>query len=236
MIREISLLIPVYDEERRIKENFHKSLEFLQNFKRKELIFIDDGSVDNTKKILEKLCINKKFIRIISYKKNMGKGYAVKKGVLNSKFDTILFSDCDLSTPLNDFFNLEKYLDDFDIVIGSRGLRDSNVQIKQNFFKESLGKLSNYLIRFLLNIRIYDTQCGFKVFKRNSEILFKKQKINRFGFDFEILFLAKKFNFRVKEVGVTWRNNVLSKVRKIDYIKTFFELFKIRFLWFFRRY
>ena len=211
-------------------------MKFLAQFKKKEFIVVDDGSTDETKQILEQLARNKKFIKIISYRKNMGKGYAVKSGVLSSHFDVILVSDCDLSTPLQEVFKFEKYLKEFDIVIGSRGVKDSDVQVRQRVLKNLSGKLSNYLIRALLNIEIYDTQCGFKVFNQRSKILFQKQKINRFGFDFEILFLAKKLNFMVKEVGVTWRNDVLSKVKKIDYIKTLLELFKVRLFWLSRRY
>ena len=235
-MQSISLVIPVYNEEERLQKNFSKYLKFLAQFKKKEFIVVDDGSTDETKQILEQLARNKKFIKIISYRKNMGKGYAVKSGVLSSHFDVILVSDCDLSTPLQEVFKFEKYLKEFDIVIGSRGLKDSDVQVRQHVLKNLSGKLSNYLIRALLNIEIYDTQCGFKVFNQRSKILFQKQKINRFGFDFEILFLAKKLNFMVKEVGVTWRNDVLSKVKKIDYIKTLLELFKVRLFWLSRRY
>ncbi len=235
-MQAISLVIPVYNEAERLQRNFSKYLKFLEPLKKKELVFVDDGSTDGTKKILEQFAGHEKFVKIISYKKNMGKGYAVKRGVLSSHFDVILVSDCDLSTPLQEVFKFEKYLREFDIVIGSRGLKDSDVQVRQRVLKALSGKLSNYLIRALLNIEIYDTQCGFKVFNQRSKILFQKQKINRFGFDFEILFLAKKFHFEVKEVGVTWRNDALSKVKKIDYIKTLFELFKIRFLWFFEKY
>ena len=235
-MQSISLVIPVYNEEERLQKNFSKYLKFLAQFKKKEFIVVDDGSTDETKQILEQLARNKKFIKIISYRKNMGKGYAVKSGVLSSRFDVILVSDCDLSTPLQEVFKFEKYLKEFDIVIGSRGLKDSDVQVRQHVLKNLSGKLSNYLIRALLNIEIYDTQCGFKVFNQRSKILFQKQKINRFGFDFEILFLAKKLNFMVKEVGVTWRNDVLSKVKKVDYIKTLLELFKVRLFWLSRRY
>ena len=235
-MQSISLVIPVYNEEERLQKNFSKYLKFLAQFQKKEFIVVDDGSTDETKQILEQLARNKKFIKIISYRKNMGKGYAVKSGVLSSHFDVILVSDCDLSTPLQEVFKFEKYLKEFDIVIGSRGLKDSDVQVRQHVLKDLSGKLSNYLIRALLNIEIYDTQCGFKVFNQRSKILFQKQKINRFGFDFEILFLAKKLNFMVKEVGVTWRNDVLSKVKKIDYIKTLLELFKVRLFWLSRRY
>ena len=235
-MQSISLVIPVYNEEERLQKNFSKYLKFLAQFQKKEFIVVDDGSTDETKQILEQLARNKKFIKIISYRKNMGKGYAVKSGVLSSHFDVILVSDCDLSTPLQEVFKFEKYLKEFDIVIGSRGLKDSDVQVRQHVLKNLSGKLSNYLIRALLNIEIYDTQCGFKVFNQRSKILFQKQKINRFGFDFEILFLAKKLNFMVKEVGVTWRNDVLSKVKKIDYIKTLLELFKVRLFWLSRRY
>ena len=224
----LSFIVPVFNEEMRIKKNFNEYISFVKNFKKKELIFVDDGSADNTKKVLEKLSKKFNFIKILTYKKNMGKGYAIRKGILSSKFENILFSDCDLSTPLNEFKKFGKYIKNYDIIIGSRDVVDSNVLKKQSFVKEYLGKLSNILIRIFLQIKIYDTQCGFKFFKKNTLTLFQKQKNNRFGFDFEILFLAKKYNFKVKEVGVVWVNCENSKVKKIDYIKTLFELFKVR--------
>jgi len=139
--------------------------------------------------------------------------------------DLILFSDADLSTPIEEFDKLKKYMSSYSIVIGSRALADSEVQ--NNIFRKLLGRIGNLLIRSVVK-GIKDTQCGFKLYESDvANSLFSKQTIEGFGFDFEILFLAQKDNIKIKEVPVVWKNVEGSKVKPIHYLITLFELFKI---------
>ena len=224
---ECSIVIPCYNEENRLLESLEKIISFFKKELGKnnyEIIVVDDGSNDKTREIAKKFKVrlNKKRI-------NMGKGFSVKEGVLMSSGKEVLITDCDLSTPIYEYFKLKKHLISFDVVIGSRALRDSKV--KTRYFKKLFGILSNFVISFLfLNLNIKDTQCGFKLFKGNiARKLFEKSIIGRWGFDFEILFLVKKFNFKVKEVGVKWIEDRRSKVKLIDYPKTFLELVKVKY-------
>jgi dolichyl-phosphate beta-glucosyltransferase len=222
---KLSIIIPAYNEEKRITSSLKKIYNY---FDRKqfdyEVIVVNDGSRDNTLDVVNK--IKNKKTKVIDNKINAGKGHAVKTGMLDAKGDLLLFTDSDLSTPIEEFDKLMKYTDNYDIIIGSRGLKESNV--KSKFHKMMLGKLGNFFIRLFAVKEINDTQCGFKLFKRKCLNIFKKQTINRWGFDFEILFLARKFGYKIKEVPVVWVNAEGSKVKALDYPKTFLELLRIR--------
>jgi dolichyl-phosphate beta-glucosyltransferase len=223
----ISIVVPVYNEEKRLGKNLIKIIKFCKfNFKNYEIIVVDDGSTDNTIKICERYNKEDNLI-ILKNEKNKGKGFSVNKGVLKSKGDVILFTDCDLSTPIQELNNFLKIIDNYDIIIGSRALNRSQVKIR--LFKKILGKIGNMFISiFVKNIK--DTQCGFKLFKRNTiNKIFTKQTINRWGFDFEILFLAQKYNFKIKEEPVKWTEDKESKVKLTDYPKTLLELIKIKY-------
>jgi len=217
---KISVLIPAYNEEERIVSSLEKISKFFSGTDF-EIIVIDDGSTDNTREVVskfDKVVLNNK-------RENIGKGFSVREGVFMAKGDKILLTDADLSTPIEEYSKLNKYFKKFPIVIGSRALAESQVQ--NNIFRKILGKFGNVLIRFVVK-NIKDTQCGFKLFDRNvASDLFSRQKINGFGFDFEILFLAQKKDFDIKEVPVVWKNVEGSKVKPIHYIITLFELFKI---------
>lgn len=233
----LSLVIPLYNEEVRFKENINEILNFLkENFKEYELILVNDGSNDNTLNIIKFYSEKNNKVKIISYNKNRGKGYALRRGILKSNGDYILISDIDLSTPLKDFFNFDKYIDKFDIVIGSRAMKNSNIKKYQNILKVFLGRGGNFLIKFILGLNLNDTQCGFKLFKKNIKKIFELSLIDGFGYDFEVLFLSNKFNFKIKEIGVSWVNDERSKVKFKDYFFTLNELIYVRFNSFFGRY
>ncbi len=225
---EISLIVPVFNDYKRLKKSIDEIILFLKQFKKKELIIVNDGKDDKTLNLLKRYKKKNNFIEIISYEKNRGKGYAVKMGILKAKFKQILISDCDLSTPLNEFFNLKKYAKNNDIVIASRALKTSNVEKYQNIIKKTIGEMVNLIIRAVLFLNIKDTQCGFKLFKPNIKSIFEKAKIERFGWDPEILFLAKKNNFKIKEVGVKWINDEKTTVKLIDYFRVFRDVLLIR--------
>lgn len=220
----LSVVIPMYNEENRIKKTLEKIVDYFLNKKIKyEIILINDGSTDNTGEIINKYkdrlnndrsnCT----ISILNNKKNIGKGFSVRSGVLASKGKYILFSDADLSTPIEEVERLFFYLQDgFNIAIGSRSLKESKIIIRQNKVRESMGKFFNFLVRKITSLKYIDTQCGFKIFDRKAiDSIFPYLQINDFSFDVEILYLAEKFGLKVKEVPICWLNSRDSKVRII---------------------
>lgn len=221
---KISIIIPAYNEEDRIGKTLDRIMKYL-NKKRipNEIIVVDDGSKDRTREVTRKF----KGIILTPKRRNRGKGYSVKEGVLMSKGDYVLFTDSDLSTPIEELDRFVEEIKEFDIVIGSRALKESSV--KSSWYKILLGRIGNFFISLLAVKGIKDTQCGFKLFrKETAKKLFEKQKTDGFGFDFEILYLAQKFGFLIKETPVKWVNSKESKVKAIDYPKTLIELLKIK--------
>ncbi len=234
----LSVVLPIFNEQNRIKKTLNKIISYLKvkdfSF---ELILVNDGSSDNTLNIMEKYKrsilnnFEKIDFRIIDNKNNFGKGYSVKVGVLASSGDNVLFTDADLSTPIEELDILfDSISNGYNIAIASRDLPGSNIVQRQNIIRESMGKLFNLFVRKIMNFNYRDTQCGFKLFDRKAvNMIFPKLKINDFSFDVEILYIAEKLGLKVKEVPVTWNNSKDSKVRVIqDSLKMFFSLIKIK--------
>ncbi|MEJ2698009.1 MAG: glycosyltransferase family 2 protein [Candidatus Sulfobium sp.] len=236
----LSVVIPAYNEEARIGPTLRDMCEFLKDkFRKFEIIAVDDGSADNTRSIVENLARELDSLKLISYPENQGKGYAVGRGVLASRGDLVLFSDADMSTPVEEVEKLIPFVrEGFDVVIGSRGLRGSDVRVRQPWYRERMGKMFNFMVRLLTVRGITDTQCGFKLFKGEAaRNLFRKTLIKGFSFDVEVLFLAEKSGYKVKEVPIKWFNSPGSKVRLFsDPLKMFLELLKIRAYYLFGRY
>jgi dolichyl-phosphate beta-glucosyltransferase len=224
----LSLVIPCYNEEDRFREKIPEILVFMSMIDDKELVLVNDGSTDSTEALMLKVGARNPWVKVITYKDNKGKGYALRKGVLASSKESILVSDIDLSTPLKEFWRLNQYAQYHDIVIGSRA--NSNIEVKQNIVKRVVGKGGNLLIRLILGLNLKDTQCGFKLFKSTIKPIFEKAKVNGFGYDFEILYLAQKKGLFIKECAVIWNNDFRSKVKLKHYFKTLAELVKIK--WF----
>lgn len=224
-INLLSIIIPVYNEEKIIETTLKQVINFFdQKEIEYELIVVDNDSTDGTKEILQKFASRLEIITASEH----GKGYAVKQGVFAASGDLIIFFDADLSAPLSEFDNLVQYTARYDIVIGSRALIRRLVQKHQACWKESLGRLGNLLIRLVLNLPYKDTQCGFKLFNKKAAALFYHLTISGWGFDFEWLYLAKKAQLKVVEVPIKWSNRAESKVKKIDYWKTFWEVIRVR--------
>jgi dolichyl-phosphate beta-glucosyltransferase len=225
---DLSLVLPVYNEEKVIGETLLSVSSFLKshNFDY-EIILVNDGSQDNSFEVVKKLDLPG--LVILDNSKNLGKGAAVRKGMLAAQGRFLLFMDADNSTTIDNLPVFWKELEEnrADIAIASRALKSSRVNVHQRKIKENLGKLGNLLVRWLLVKGIKDTQCGFKLFRNDCQKLFRRQKLNRWGFDFEILFLARKSGFRIVELPVVWTNNPDSKVRPIDYFGTLKELLTI---------
>ena len=224
-----SIIIPAYNEEKRISKTVARILEFFEKKKVDfEIIVVNDGSKDKTSEAV-KIFRNKK-IRLLEFSPNHGKGFAVKQGMLNAKGDIILFSDADLSTPIEEFDKLINYIKDFDVIIGSRSIKGANVVKHQPFYRELMGKIFNKIVRLFTIRGIIDTQCGFKMFNQKAaKDVFSKTRITGFGFDVEALFLAKISGYKIKEVPVTWINDEQTKISPVkDSLKMFIEVLKVR--------
>jgi len=223
-------VVPVYNESTRIS----KTVKILSSYLKKhfvsyEMIFINDSSKDNSLKLLS--VYKSKNISIISNISNMGKGFSVKRGMLKAKYPLILFSDFDLATPISELPKLISQIEKgFDVAIASRSLKNSNVKLEQPFYRVVLGKTFSVLVSLIAISGFKDTQCGFKLFtKKAAKTIFKLQTFERFSFDVEILFIAKKYNLKIKEVPVTWIDGGDSKVSPIkDSFLMFKDLIKIR--------
>lgn len=210
-----SIIIPVYNEERRIP----KSIDAIRSFfhgrtEDIEIIFVDDGSTDSTKQILDGLASTESMVRVISYDRNRGKGYAVRQGALAAKGDRVVFFDIDLATPLDEFAHLVSFMhSEDDIVIGSRRLKGSHIKKYESGIRTFLGqgftKLSNILVP-----GISDFTCGFKCFSRDAvHAIFPVARIDRWGFDTELLYIAKLKKIPVRQMPVAWSHDDDSRVK-----------------------
>jgi dolichyl-phosphate beta-glucosyltransferase len=227
----LSVVIPAYNEEERLPQSLATVLDFLkkQSYE-SEIIISDDGSRDRTAALAAELL--KGFPhQILVTSQNRGKGHAVRQGMLASQGDYILFTDADLSTPIEEVTRFLSHLEkDQDIVIGSRALPGSQVEIHQNFLRETMGKIFNLIAQMWTFKGIHDSQCGFKCFRREAaRRLFSLQKLDGFSFDVEIVFLAQKLGFRLLELPVIWRNSAQSRVQVLrDPLLMFWDVLRIR--------
>ena len=230
----ISIIIPAFNEEDRIGRSLEKLAAFLKNRTEKfEVIVVDDASTDNTRQIAESFSDKIPNFKVLRLEKSpfAGKGLAVNKGVLASNGDIVLFTDADFSTPIEDIDKLlEKLNSGYDIAIGSRAIDRSLVKQRQNILREYIGRTGNILIQNLVIKGIVDTQCGFKAFKMPAcKSLFESERIFDFGFDVELLYLAKKRGLKIAEVPTVWYNDPRSTVHPVkDSIAVFVDLLKIR--------
>lgn len=225
----LSVIIPAYNEEKRIAATAKDISSYLQKQKyTSEIVVIDDGSADQTVEIVNSLGLP--YLRVIDNKENHGKGYVVRQAMLEVKGEYRLFMDADNSTKIVEIEKFWPYFKEgYDIVIGSIEVKGSKIEEKAAWYRRALGKLSKILIRFMLIWEIHDTQRGFKCFTAKSvETIFPKQTIERWGFDMEILLIAKKQGFKIKELPVRWVNPEGSKVTLGSYISTLRELLKIK--------
>ncbi|MCX5707299.1 MAG: glycosyltransferase family 2 protein [Candidatus Omnitrophica bacterium] len=228
----ISLVIPAYNESKTIANAIDKVLLY---FTKKdylfEIIVVDDGSIDDTGYLVTNLSKKWPSIRLITHTHNIGKGFSVKNGILAARGDYILFSDADLSVPIEELDKIMAYFSQgYDMVIGSRALQESSIILRQSWFRQGMGRIFNLLVRLLGLASIRDTQCGFKCFSKNAaQKIFNLQRLNSFCFDVEILHIAKFLKYKIKEVPIIWINRVDSRVSIIkDSLLMLFDLLKIR--------
>ncbi len=225
----VSIIIPAYNEAERISSSLDKALEYLAKQEYSwEVIVVDDGSNDDTVRVVKHYAPN---VTVIEQPRNLGKGAAVRTGILAAKGDYRIFTDADFSTPI---YELEKLLpklqNGVDVCIGSRRVDPSMVKVHQPWYREIIGVIGNKIIQTLLFSGIEDTQCGFKgLTAKAATKLFSTMKVDGFGFDVELLFLAKRANFSIVQVPVEWYNDERSRLNPIrDSIRTFLEVLSIK--------
>ncbi len=237
---DLTVVVPAYNESARISKTLQKIGDYLDGRPgRFEVIVADDGSRDGTPEVAAAARPDDPRLRVLALGRNQGKGAAVRAGVLAARGRRVLFSDADLSTPIEDLEALERALDEgATVAIGSRALRDSRVMVHQPWYRQTMGKGFNLLVQVLALPGIHDSQCGFKLFRHaEAQRLFAAQRLPGFSFDVEILFLAGKFGFRVAEVPVSWYDSPSSRVDPVrDSARMLLDLFRIRWDWLRGRY
>jgi dolichyl-phosphate beta-glucosyltransferase len=227
-----TIVIPAYNESTRIAASLDHILAFAEEQHwAMEIIVINDGSRDNTAEIVRNYARKNPCVQLLENPGNRGKGYSVRNGVLAARGDLILFTDADLSSPIEEAPKLFAALQQgADMAIGSRWLQVELQHKRQPLYRQVFGRVFNLLLRMTLGLPYKDTQCGFKAFPRPvGEAIFSRQMIDRWGFDPEILFLARKMGYRITEVPVEWAHDSRSKINPVtDGFKMFLEMLWIR--------
>ena len=229
----LSIIVPCYNEEKRFQEGISHYLKYLKYVNYTwVLILVNDGSKDDTPKLMKKIQNKSKEIKVISYGKNHGKGYAIVQGVGEAAGKYILFSDLDHAVPI---ITIESFLKYFNkgkkAVIGSRRVKGSKFVKRQHFLRETLGKGFTLLVKIFVDWQIKDATCGFKAFeKETAKKIFSKITIYDWAFDAELLFLCKKFKIDYVQAPVSWTDVKGSKVSVAkDVLRSFIGLLQIRF-------
>lgn len=231
----LSVIIPAYREAERIGQNILEIDKFLGGKDYEyEIIVITDGSPDDTPEVSRNYASQVKNMRVIENKENHGKGYVVRQGLLEAKGEYRVFLDADGSTSIS---HLDKFMKEFengyDVVIGSRDIKGAFIQVHQPKHREIMGGMGNWLIRIVLGLWTYpDTQCGFKMLSgKAADEIASRMMVDRFGFDFELIILAKKLGFKIKQMPVRWLNEEGSSVSLTGpngFIQVIIDLFKTK--------
>jgi glycosyltransferase involved in cell wall biosynthesis len=227
-----SIIIPAYNESGRIRPTLDEVLRYSeQQGWNVEIIVVDDGSRDDTTAIIREYNMRHPQIRLIDNPENHGKGFSVRAGMLDARGDLCLFTDADLSSPMTEAQHLfDAIAEGADIAIGSRWLRTELQTERQPLYRQLFGRIFNLVLRVILGLNFADTQCGFKAFRRDAaRRVFPLQRIERWGFDPEILFLARKMGLVVKEVPVVWAHSEGTRLHPFrDGLRMFGDVVRIR--------
>jgi dolichyl-phosphate beta-glucosyltransferase len=228
---ELSIIIPSYNEELRLPATLSCIAAYTRSSNRAiEVIVVDDGSRDDTVAAAERFRNEIPSLRVVSNGENRGKGYSVRHGMQEACGDIVLFTDADLSAPIEEVEKLLPAMKTNDVAIGSRAVDRSQITVHESRFREFAGIIFNKIVRLILRLPFVDTQCGFKAFRRiPCKIIFEQQTIERFGFDPELLYLARHHGLRAVEISVRWGHSPATKVNMMrDSIQMFIDVFVIR--------
>ena len=242
MNRSISIIIPAYNEEKRLPSTLEKILEYLDRtgWSFAEIVVVDDGSSDGTAAVAERFAGRHSCVRVLRNPGNRGKGYAIRNGMLEAKAEWALFSDADLSAPIEELDKLWREVsnDSAAVAIGSRALNRTLIGVHQSAFREYGGRVFNLLLRLITGLPFWDTQCGFKLFEGGAaREIFRRQRAEGFGFDAEVLFIARQLGYKIVEVPVRWNHVEGTKMRLFsDTLRMVLDLVTIRWNQFRGRY
>lgn len=229
---QYSIIIPAFNESERIATTLERVLGYAaERSWNAEIIVVDDGSRDATPDIVRQHMQRNAAVRLLQNPGNRGKGYSVRNGMLNARGEVLLFSDADLSSPIEEAYKLFAAIaSGAEVAIGSRWLQTELQTRRQPLYRQLFGRIFNLMLRIVLGLNFKDTQCGFKAFSRRSaEVLFPLQEIERWGFDPELLFLARRFGFKVVEVPVAWAHREGTRLSPFrDGIRMFGEMLRVR--------
>jgi glycosyltransferase involved in cell wall biosynthesis len=227
-----SIILPAYNESERLTTSLPKVLEYVRERDlRAEVIVVNDGSTDDTADIVRKFAAENQNVHLLENPGNRGKGYSVRNGMLHAKGAVMLFTDSDLSSPIAEADKLFAAIaEGADVAVGSRWLRRELQTEPQPWYRQLYGRLFNLALRITLGLRYHDTQCGFKAFNRKAaQIIFPRQRIERWGFDPELLFLTNKFKLRAVEIPVSWAHDHRSKINPLrDGLRMGVEMLSVR--------
>jgi len=232
---ELSIIIPAFNEEKRLGDTLARIRDYLASrspaFAGTEIIVVDDGSTDGTARLAGEWSQSMPCVRVVSNGTNRGKGYSVRQGMLQARGRIALFTDADLSSPIEECERLFATIRaGNNLAIGSRAIDRTLIAVHQARFREVAGIIFNRFVRMFTGLSIEDTQCGFKAFQLPAcRVIFEQQRIAGFGFDPEILFLARRHGLRIAEVPVRWSHHPATKVHVYrDSIEMFLDLLRIR--------
>jgi glycosyltransferase involved in cell wall biosynthesis len=229
----LSVIIPAYNEEKRLGGTLERVQAYLKKgtWAFSEIIVVDDGSQDKTVAVAESFAPRMTNLRVLRNPGNRGKGYSVRHGMMEAAGAWSLFSDADLSAPIEELDKLWTAASDAQatVAIGSRALDRSLIGVRQSALRETAGKLFNVAVRMVSGLPFLDTQCGFKLFETAAaKEIFARQRLERFGFDVEVLFIARRLGHRVIEVPVRWNNVEGTKVGAINGLAAFLDPLRVR--------
>ena len=233
-MNSISIVIPAYNEEKRLPTTLSAICDYLARgaWRSSEIIVVDDGSSDGTCKVVEEFSRDHAQTRLLRNPGNRGKGYSIRHGVEEAKGDWVLFTDADLSAPIEELDKLIAACADQNarVALGSRALDRSLIAVHQSFFRETSGRVFNLLMRLVTGLPFQDTQCGFKLFEAAAaREVFRRQRLERFGFDAEVLFIAQHLGYASIEVPVRWSHSEGTKVSMFrDSVAMFLDLLRVR--------
>ena len=228
---QLSIIVPSFNEEVRLPASLDLIAAYVSSQNRStEVLVVDDGSNDRTAEVAASFTERIANLRVLKNGENRGKGYSVRHGMQEARGEYVLFTDADLSAPIEEADKLLSALQQFDIAIGSRALNRDLIDVHESHFREFAGIIFNRIVRIVLWLPFVDTQCGFKAFRRERcRIIFEQQRIERFGFDPELLYLARHHGLKATEIPVRWSHSPATKINMMrDSIQMFVDVFTVR--------